>query len=256
MKPNTVPFTILFKLATKGRPSDFIEAMESLYSNAADHNNMHVLITAGEDDLTMNNPEMIERVKKYQNAHLIFGENSSKSQATNRDLDLKNQPWSNWDILVNYADDQRFITYDFDNHIRTTMNTCFPEFDGLLHYFEPDTGSALAVQYCAGRAFFDKFGFIAHPQYKSLFWDNYYMEAAKIMCKYHYVGTHIFNHLCPAYGHHNKPRDAMFDRDQGYWTHDENIYHKHMARNFDLVTDESGQIKFNLILDPTPGNDD
>jgi len=249
MIPSNNPFVILFKLATRGRPGEFMEAMQSLYSNAADHNNMHVLITAGEDDPTMNNPEMIRFVKDYKNAHLIFGENSSKSQATNRDLDLKNQPWSNYDIILNYSDDQRFIMYNFDNEIRTTMNAQFPEFDGLLHYFEPDTGSALAVQYCAGRAFFEKFGFIAHPAYKSLFWDNWYQDVAKLMCKYHYVGTHIFDHLCPAYGHHNKPRDAMFDRDQNFWNEDEATYYKHKARNFDLSTDENGQLKFTLRLD-------
>ena len=217
---------------------------------------MYVLITAGEDDPEMNNPQMIERVKQYKNAFLIFGENSSKTQATNRDMDIKDREWCDWQILINTADDQRFIVPGFDDVIRQTMSHVFPECDGFLHLFEPDAGAALPVLYCAGRPFFETFGFIAHPQYKSLFWDNYYFEAAKIMCKYHYVGTHLFNHLCPAYGHHNKPRDAMFDRDQALWGYDENVYHKHRSRNFDLTTDENGKIKFNLILDPTPGNDD
>lgn len=254
MIPTNNPFVLLFKLATRGRPADFIEAMDSLYANAADHDNMHVLITAGEDDPTMNNSEMIERVKGYKNAHLLFGENSSKTQATNRDLDLKDQPWSGWDIILNYADDQRFVMYGFDNLVRTSMNSLFPEFDGFLHLHEPDCGPALPVMYCAGRLFFDKFGFIAHPQYKSLWWDNWYADVAKLMCKYHYIGTHVFNHLCPAYAQYNKPRDEMFNRDQGLWTWDENIYKKHKARGYDITTDENG-FKFNLILDPTPGNE-
>jgi len=248
MIPTNNPFVILFKLATRGRPADFIEAMDALYSHAADHNNLHVLITCGDDDLTMNNPEMIEKVRQYKNAHILFGENSSKMQATNRDLDLQNQPWSNWDIIVNYADDQRFIMFGFDDHIRVTMNAHFPQMDGLLHYYEPDTGSALAVQYCAGREHFEKFGFIAHPAYKSLFWDNFYQDAAKLMCKYHYVGTHIFNHLCPAYGHHNKPKDEMFLRDQSLWSADEAVYNRHRERNFDITTTPDGKHIFTLRL--------
>lgn len=242
------PAKILFKLATRGRPSAFFETMDSIYGNLYDTDNMYVLITAGEDDETMNNPEVIEAVSKYKNAFLLFGENTSKSQATNRDLDIKGREWCDWDIIINTADDQRFIFKGFDEIVRHEMDRAYPDMDGFLHFFEPDTGTALAVMYCAGRKYFERFGFIAHPAYKSLFWDNYYMDTAKILGRYTYVATHIFNHLCPAYGHYNKPRDAMFDRDQALWGHDEAVFHRHMARNYDLVT-ENGEIKFKLIID-------
>ncbi len=240
---------ILFKLATRGRRNDFFETMESIYDNVADKENMHVLITAGEDDLAMNDPEVIERVKRYKNAHLIFGENTSKSQATNRDMDLKDMPWSDWDILINTADDQRFIFYGFDDIVRNTMLQQFPNMDGFIHLFEPDAGAALAVLYCAGRKYFEMFGFIAHPAYKSLFWDNFYQDTAKLMGKYFYVPDHLFNHLCPAYTHHGKPRDEMFNRDQALWSFDEAVYYKHRDRNYDITTDVNGQFKFTLNMD-------
>lgn len=239
---------ILFKLATRGRPSDFFETMESIYNNVADKENMHVLITCGTDDLSMNNTDVIERVNGYKNAHLLFGENTSKSQATNRDMDLNGMPWSSWDILINTADDQRFIFYGFDDIVRLTMKQQFPNMDGFIHLYEPDAGAALAILYCAGRKFFEKFGFIAHPAYKSLFWDNFYHSAAQLMGKYYYVPDHLFNHLCPAYTHHGKPRDAQFERDQGYWSVDEAVYHKHRERNYDIANVE-GNFVFTLRLD-------
>jgi len=249
------PAKILFKLATRGRANDFFEAIDSIYHNVWDLKNFHILVTAGEDDYTMNNEEVKGKLRIYDHLTIIFGENSGKVQATNRDMDLKDQVWSDWDILINTADDQRFIQPGFDDFIRVTMANIFPENDGFLHLYEPDAGAALPVLYCAGRKFYEVFNFIAHPQYKSLFWDNYYFECAKLMKKYHFVGTHIFNHLCPAYTHHNKPRDAMFDRDQALWGYDENVFYKHKGRGYDLSIDDNGKFKFNLILDPTPGND-
>lgn len=246
---------ILFKVASKGRPSDLFETLDSIYETVSDKENMYVLLTLGEDDLSVNNKEVIDRFNSYKNLYYIFGENTGKVQATNKDMDLVDMPWSDWDILINSADDQRFIYYGFDELVRQTMEANFPDNDGFIHLWEPDAGAALPVLYCAGRKHFEIFGFIAHPQYKSLWWDNFYFSCAKLMAKYVYVDIHVFNHLCPAYLHHGKPKDSMFLRDQGLWGYDENVYRKHEKRNFDL-TIEDGKWKFNLIMDKTEGNDD
>jgi hypothetical protein len=226
------PFKILFKYPTRSRPDRFFAGMDSIYNNLNDRQNFSVLITADTDDHTMNNDEVKARIKTYPNAFVIYGESQSKIHAINRDFDIEGE-WSDFDILICMSDDMRFNLYGFDDVVRVDQNAIFPDFDGLLHYYDADTKGALATMYIAGRKFFDRFGYIYHPSYKSLWCDNEIEECAKLLGKWHYTGYMIYQHLNPAYGH--LERDDMFNVQQGYWGEDERNYYERKSRNFDLI---------------------
>jgi len=213
------PSFILFKYPSRGRPERFFTSLDSLVNNIKDVDYYHVAITLDDDDATMNNKVVIDRVNTYKNVSIQWGKSDSKIHAINRDM-----PDMPFDILVNHADDMIFNLYGFDQCIRVDMNTHFPDFDGLLHYPDQDAKEYLATMYIAGVGFYKKFGFIYDPVFKSLWCDNLVMKVAQHMGKYKYCGYQINLHLNPCYGH--LPRDIMFDQQQGDWGHDEGQYHK------------------------------
>jgi hypothetical protein len=221
------PFKILYKYPSRGRPDRFFDGLDSIVNNNADRDYYHISATLDLDDHTMNNEVVKNRISEYENVSIAWGYSKSKIDAVNRDM-----PDYDFDILVNMSDDMRFNIYGADQMIRVDMNQWFPDFFGLLHYPDQDAKEYLATMYIAGKRFYQHFGYIYHPSYKSLWCDNEVMEVAKKIGRYKYCGYQINVHLNPAYGHLSK--DDLFNEQQGHWGEDEANYYARKARNFDL----------------------
>lgn len=217
----------LFKYPSRNRPERFFNSLESIHNNISDKDYYHVSCTLDTDDLTMNNPQVIERINSYPNTSIEWGASESKINAVNRSM-----PNIEWDILFCHSDDMIFTLYGFDVLVGIDMLNNFPDFDGLLHYPDQDAKAALATMFIAGRKYYQRFNYIYHPSYKSVFCDNEVQDIAKILGKYFYCDYQINLHLNPAYGH--LERDEMFNRQQGDWPQDELNYYQRRALNFYL----------------------
>ncbi len=216
----------LFKFPSRGRPERFFKSLDSIVNNISDKDYYHVACTLDEDDLTMNNPEVIERINTYPNCSIQWGTSTSKIHAVNRDM-----PDIPFDIIFNHSDDMIFTAVGFDVSVGVDMVTHFPDFDGLLHYPDQDAKQALATMYIAGKKWWESRGKnIYHPSYKSLWCDNEEMIAAQEAGKYFYCGYQINLHLNPAYGH--LERDEMFNTQQNHWAEDEANFHNRRLINF------------------------
>jgi len=217
----------LFKYPSRGRPDRFFKSLDSIVNNISDVDYYHVACTLDISDETMNNTEVVNRIREYKNVSIQWGESNSKVHAVNRSV-----PDISFDILINMSDDMEFNIFGFDVMIGVDMMTHFPEMDGLLHYPDQDAKEFLATMYIAGRKFYERMGYIYHPSYKSLWCDNEIQEVAQKLGKYKYCGYQINVHNNPAYGY--LPKDDLFIRQQNDWNEDEANYHARKARNFDL----------------------
>lgn len=225
----STPFKILFKYPSRGRPEKFFRGLDSIYNNLADKENFHVSCTLDLDDESMRNSDVIDRIFSYGNTSIAWGKSDSKIHAINRDMpDL-----TAYKIIICMSDDQIFNLYGFDDLIRIDMNSVFPEFDGLLHYLDKDTGGSLATLYIAGVNWYKMRGNIYNPRCLSLWADNIEMDTAKAMGKHHFCGTLIYWHANPAY-YPEEGRDEQFEKQQAQpiWDHDEAIYNELKAINF------------------------
>jgi hypothetical protein len=83
-----------------------------------------------------------------------------------------------------------------------------------------------------GRKYYERFGYIYHPSYQSLWCDNEAMEVAQMLGKYWYMGIQLFDHLHPAYN--LAPWDEQYTRQQGLWGVDEANYIERKRHNFYL----------------------
>lgn len=220
------PLRILFKYPSRGRVERFFNSLDSLYNNLADGENFRVAITIDDDDAEMSNVKVIERItSNYPNNIIIGGKSDNKIHAINRDLP------DYGDIIVVWSDDMVAIFYGIDMVIRS----CFKEgLDILAHIPDQDEKDKIPVLYIAGRPFYNRFGYIYNPIYKSLFPDTELMAIAKFLGLYHFFNyPGLFLHLLAAYGH--LPADEMWTEQQRIgWTDDFETFKEREKINFGL----------------------
>ena len=224
---------ILFKFATRSRPQKFFECIKNIQDNV-ESDNYIVLVSLDTDDKTMEWQKIKDRFKEANNGKVIpvWGESRNKIDAINRDIKAS---WK-WDILINTSDDMMFTRKGFDTTIRTDMQNVFPDTDGFLHYNDGNQRDRVATMSIMGRKYYDRFGYIYHPSYESLFCDEEATQVAKLLGKHRYMGDiPIFRHLHPAWGLGEYDEQYQRTESRKVWQADENNYLERKARNFDLA---------------------
>ena len=208
---------ILFKYPSRERPQLFFRSLDSIVENLTNKNAYHIACTLDEDDKSMNCPEVRDRLAGYANLSVQWGRSTSKIHAVNRDM-----PDVVWDILVCMSDDMVFTKVGFDDNIRAAMVKAFPFNDGLLHFPDQHAKQSLATMYIAGRGFYERFGYIYDPDFKSLWCDNLVQDLAVNSGKYKYVPQTILEHRHPAWRLAQK--DALYVRNDAHWDADKKTY--------------------------------
>jgi len=221
---------ILFKLPSRGRKDRFFQALDSIVNNLQDTENYHIAATLDTDDEIMNNEDVFYKLAEYKNLSVQWGASKNKIDAVNRSI-----PDISWDVIVICSDDIFFNIYGFDTMIRQEMQGHFPEGDGYLHFNEKDSGVNLNVMTVCDRKYYERFNYIYHPEYLSLFADNEQFEVAKMLKRYVYIPYSIMVHKNPAYSEYGMERDELFNQQQEIgWTIDQETFNRRKAKNFDL----------------------
>jgi hypothetical protein len=195
-------YKILFKYASRSRNTKFFTGLDNILKNLFDLENFCILISLDIDDYSMNNKETINRLLEYVNKYpekiiIKFGRSKNKIDAINRDVNEIKEKF-NFDILVNFSDDMEFIEHSFDEIIRSKFFIFYPDTDGNIYFNDGFTGERLSTMSIIGRKYYDKFNYIYHPSYHSLWCDNEYTEVAKRNEKIIYFHERIFNHNHPS----------------------------------------------------------
>lgn len=227
---------LLIKLTSRSRPLRCIETLESIYSNMSDNKNFTVMLSIDSDDNSLDD-SFYAKVDSFPQLIKYRGLSKNKIDAINRDVDKFNY----WDVLVNVSDDQVFIVKDYDESIRYHMHQNFPDTDGVLHY--PDNNrSDLMTMSIIGRKHYQRFGYIYHPSYSSLYCDNEAQEVAKMLNCYKFVDERIFNHNHPAYD--ARYWDEQYKRTETIGNNlDKIVYEQRKAINFGILSQAVTTIK-------------
>lgn len=217
----------------------FFLSLDSLNDNIQDRDNYHISLTLDLDDEILHTDEVIEKIKTYPNVSVEWGLSNSKVHAINRNI-----PDYDFDVIVCWSQDMVMTLFGADNSIRHYMYEIINKHgdDFLFHIPERDSMEHLNVLYIATRPYFDRFKYIYHSSYLSLWCDNETYSVAKLLNKYHYVGVlGLYEHRNPAYSQYGVERDELFNHQQGLWHLDEANFNERKARNFDLnlSTDET-----------------
>jgi hypothetical protein len=217
---------LLYKFASRSRPERLFKCLDNMQAMML-HTDYEIQITADTDDETMFNVDVRSRIESYSHTFITYGTSTDKICAINRDMPL----FQDWDVLINMSDDMEFISHGFDLQILADYAT-LPLGDVLMHYPDQAAGAALITMAIMDRKYYNRFGYIYNPEYKSLFCDNEQQEVAKLLGRYKFFKRRLFNHNHPAWG--LQQQDALGVHTESFWKEDEATYNRRKAINFDI----------------------
>jgi len=186
---------LLIQFPTFGRPNKFLKVLDSYVEGVSLHNKIFFNINCDAADLTMTNPYIQERIKyilgKKPNVDgkVNFDQNTNKISAINDHVDEQE-----FDIVVCASDDMVPKAWGWDNEIAIAMKQNFPDLDGCVHFDDGNTNGELITFSILGRKLYDHFGYIYHPDYKSLYCDDEFTQEVKRMNKEKYINKVIISH--------------------------------------------------------------
>lgn len=181
---------LFIQFPTRSRPNRFTQYLLRYVEYLEDKSNFHIQVSCDTDDKTMNDPYMIHFIKCLRNVSIVFNDNRSKIEAINTGI-----PRQGWDVLLLASDDMWPVTKGYDNVIRKEMKKNFPDTDGVLHFNDGIHGKKLNTLAILGNKYYNRFNYVYHPKYKSLYADNEFHEISKQLNKQSYSDTMIIQHL-------------------------------------------------------------
>lgn len=218
--------TILFKIASRGRPDKFKETVMNIVNNVSPKCSFGIVASADLDDETMYNDD-IHKFCNRAGVILNYGKHKTKIEAINAHLDT----FKDWDILVNVSDDQRFLVYHFDKIIVRDMQTNFPDLDGVLHYPDKHNKEVMTMS-VIGLKYFQRDNYIYFNEYYSTHCDLEAREVAIIRKKYAPLEEVIYTHEHP--NNTGENLDATYTRNMQYEPYDEKTFLRRKKVYFNL----------------------
>jgi hypothetical protein len=188
---------ILYKLTSRSRPKRWLETLDSITKNSLVCSDYFVLTSIDDDDHTMHNflvANQYDIGHKYHNGMVMSGNSKNKIDAINRDMNEIDK-WYRWDILVNISDDMLITSSRFEDVLRIVFSESL---DLFLHLPDGFQNRNLPTMSIMGRDYYERFNYIYHPSYQSVYCDNEAMDVAKSLGKYLYVNEHLFVHNHPS----------------------------------------------------------
>jgi hypothetical protein len=217
---------ILLKCPTRDRPQKVIETLQK-YVKLANHPELlGIVVSCDDSDTTMKRNLVQEELRRSVAGvfyfQIFYSGNSSKIQACNADMDKI--AWE-WDIVVLVSDDMIPQIKGYDDVIRNHMLSRFPDTDGILWFNDGHQEEKLNTLTIFGRKMYDRFGYLYHPQYKSLFCDTELTDLCRgeLADKCLYVPYCIIRHEHPGTGYAQN-MDALYERNQRFWNDDMYTY--------------------------------
>lgn len=219
---------LLIKIATRGRYDRFFEALDQYYQNLSHKVSYHFVISCDIDDPVMNSEKAIDKLKSYPNLSFYFENNLSKIEACNKNIDLH----LDFDVLLLGSDDMIPVMKGYDEIIISSMNAYFPDTDGVLHFNDGVRGYDLNTLSIMGKKYYDRFGYIYYPEYRSFYCDDEFMQLSRFLNKAVYIDSVIIEHRHFSVG--KSEIDELYIKNDKHWNHDKNLYDQRRAINFGL----------------------
>jgi hypothetical protein len=193
-----------------------------------------VAISCDEDDASMSrnlvHEELYAVLKRTTWRRIFMSPNKSKIQACN--ANMNEIDWQ-WDIVVLVSDDMIPQVQGWDDAMRNHMT---PDTDRILWFHDGYQGDKLNTLTIFGRKMYESFGYLYHPDYKSLFCDTELTDLCKgeLKQKCTYVPYCIIRHEHPGTGYAQN-MDALYNHNQQFWNEDMYTYIRRKKYLYDVA---------------------
>ena len=228
---------LLINLPTRSRSQKAFDILEK-YQNLSTYENTHYVISCDNDDATMNNSEIISKLKSLKNTSVVFNENrmikgSMKSNFTTKicavNSGVENQ---DFDICLLASDDMHPEIEGYDSIIVDDMKKYFPDTDGVLWYNDGYQGDKLNTLCILGKKYYDRFGYIYHPSYITLYCDDEFTKVSQRLNKCQYINKTIIRHKHWSHNDNTNNRDQLDQKNDLFAGHDEQNFRQRLQNDF------------------------
>lgn len=217
---------ILIKFPTRGRPERFINVLDNYINLAANKEKLYFIVSVDQDDPTVT-PEFLDTtISKHPNLIVYVGKSNNKVHAINRDMDKAPV----FDILLLASDDMVPIVWGYDLTIQNAMKKYYPDTDGVLWFNDGLQGNGLNTLPIMGRKYYQRFGYIYNPIYKTAWCDNEFTEISKILGRQTYFPEVIIEHRHFING--KAPIDSTYIKNDNGADEDTEIYKSRRKMNY------------------------
>jgi hypothetical protein len=180
-----------FQFPSYGRPDMFRRALTALHGALTQNGDWRVQVVIESDDHTMIDPQMLSWIAMHPQTTAAVGSWGTKTSAVHAGLDD-----ARWDLYFPWCDDLTPMVPAIDNAIRREFRQAVPKgLDGVV--YGPDgseSSAAVATHPAIGRAYFDRFGYIVHPDYQGLCGDLELTDVSRALGKLHRTETQFVRH--------------------------------------------------------------
>lgn len=208
---------LLIKLPSRERVEKFFAALDNITNNIRT-DNYEILASLDIDDGVMTTEGVKAALQQYPKVTAVWGTSKTKVEAVNADI------WmiKGWAIIIVVSDDMFFTKKHFDDNIFKAADG----FSGLIHFPDGHANERLCTLPIMTKDYYDLFGYIYHPDFKSVYCDNFQQDVAIKLGKYKFVNENIVQHQNPIWGY-GQP-DALFRRNENPANYkiDEETYHR------------------------------
>lgn len=221
---------LLIKFPTRNRVKKFFEVLDLYYNYLEDKDNTEICVSIDTDDSTMNNDSIFKRLEEYDNLSYFVSNNKSKIQAINADMEEFD---GDFDIILLASDDMVPQIKGYDNIIRENMEKYYPDTDGVLWFFDGNRRD-LNTLCILGKKYYDRFGYIYHPGYKSVYVDNEFTQVANRLKRQTFIDQCIIKHEHPDMPQFRDRIDNLYVENSKYYPADHSFFMLRQKNNFGL----------------------
>jgi len=215
--------TLLIKMPTRQRRRQFMNVLDKYCDLLSGKHDVKFVISMDSDDREMNCSKVTKWLDAKKNLRYFYGKNRTKMQAINANMEHAGK----FDILLLASDDMFPQVKGYDDIICTKMQKYFPDLFGALHFNDGRVGNRLNTLSIMGKKMYDYFGYIYHPDYKSVWCDNEFHEVTTQMNKVVYIDKVIIKHN---WGGANG--DKLYRRNENLYGRDKIVFLKRQSMGF------------------------
>jgi hypothetical protein len=188
---------ILIQFPTFNRPEKFFKCFEKYIRLSSGKHQLHFNINCEQDDSQLHGYEsklyLIDKLCVEEFNHIKMSLNvenyGNKIAAINANVDSRD-----FDIVLCASDDMIPQVENWDDEICQAMIDNFPNLDGCVHFNDGYSNGNLITFSILGKQLYDYFGYIYHPDYKSLYCDNEFTQEVIKLGKVKYIDKIIIKH--------------------------------------------------------------
>jgi hypothetical protein len=217
---------LLIKFPTRNRPTKFLTVLKQ-YIQKLEDKETKIIVSCDNDDESMKTDIVRDVLSQYKNVEIKFDNNKSKIDAINSGLNDVD-----FDILLLASDDMVPLVNGYDTVIKEKMRLHYADTDGVLWFNDGHQEKKLNTLCILGKKYYDRFVYIYHPDYLSVWCDNEFMDVANILNKQTYFEQVIIEHKHPDWGFGG--RDIIHVNNTKNENKDKTTYLKRKSINFEL----------------------